>query len=156
MISYALFPTTIGECALAWSECGLTGVWFPEATPEATRVRIERRLSAATEADPPPKVAEAMARIAGLLETGRVDLADIDLDLDGIDGFERRVLEAARGIAPGATLTYGELATRPARWARPWPATASPSSSPATGCWPPAAASAAFPRPAAWKARRAC
>ena len=110
--SYAMFPTAIGECALAWSECGLTGVWFPEATPEATRVRIERRLSAATEADPPPKVAEAMARIAGLLETGRVDLADIDLDLDGIDGFERRVLEAARGIAPGATLTYGELATR--------------------------------------------
>jgi methylated-DNA-[protein]-cysteine S-methyltransferase len=112
MTAYALFPTAIGECAVAWSERGLVGVWFPEATPQATRARIERRLPTAAETTPPPKVAEAMARIAGLLETGRVNLADIDLDMDGIEGFERQVLEAARGIAPGATLTYGELAVR--------------------------------------------
>jgi methylated-DNA-[protein]-cysteine S-methyltransferase len=32
--------------------------------------------------------------------------------MDGIDGFERRVLETARDIPPGATLTYGELAAK--------------------------------------------
>jgi methylated-DNA-[protein]-cysteine S-methyltransferase len=110
MTGYALFPTAIGECALAWSERGVAGVFFPEATPEATRKRIERRGYA--EAAPPPLVRQAMGRIQRLLEGGRDDLADIVLDMDGVEGFERQVLEAARGIPPGGTLTYGELAAR--------------------------------------------
>ena len=108
MNGYALFPTAIGECALAWSKHGVVGVWFPEAAPDATRQRIERRGHA--EGAPPAAIRAAMTRVQRLLEDGQEDLADVALDMDGIEGFERQVLEAARGIPPGATLTYGELA----------------------------------------------
>lgn len=107
---FALFPTAIGECALGWSERGVTRVWFPEGSPEATKARIERR--GFVEASPTGPVREAMTHIQRLLETGREDLTGVVLDMEGIEGFERAVLEAARGIPPGATLTYGELAAR--------------------------------------------
>jgi methylated-DNA-[protein]-cysteine S-methyltransferase len=110
--AFALFPTAIGPCALAWSEAGLTGVWFPEPTDEATRERIRRRLGDIPETEPPAAVRDSMARIAELLETGRADLTTIALDMEGIEAFERRVLEAAREIRPGATATYGELAAK--------------------------------------------
>ncbi len=110
MNGYALFPTAIGECALAWSDAGVVGVWFPEATPDATRQRIERR--GHVEATPPAAIRAAMTRVQRLLEDGCEDLADVTLDMDGIEVFERQVLEAARAIPPGATLTYGELAKR--------------------------------------------
>jgi methylated-DNA-[protein]-cysteine S-methyltransferase len=110
MTEYALFPTAIGECALAWSADGVVGVYFPEATPEATKRRIERR--GHVEATPPAAVRAAMTRVQRLLEDGREDLIDIELDMAGIERFERQVLEAARGIPPGATLTYGQLAAR--------------------------------------------
>lgn len=110
MTGYALFPTAIGECALAWSEAGVAGVWFPEATPERTRRRIERRGFA--EAPPPGPVRAAMTHVQQLLEDGKADLTGVVLDMDGIADFDRRVLAAARDIPPGATLTYGELAAR--------------------------------------------
>jgi methylated-DNA-[protein]-cysteine S-methyltransferase len=75
-------------------------------------VRVSRRLGDLAEIEPPPAVREAMARIAELFETGRADLDAIVLDMRGIEGFERRVLEAAREIGPGSTATYGELAAR--------------------------------------------
>ncbi len=110
MTGYALFPTAIGECAVAWSERGVAGVWFPEATTDATRRRIERRGWA--EATPPGPVRAAMTHVQQLLEDGREDLTGVALDMDGIEDFERRILEAAREIPPGTTLTYGELAAR--------------------------------------------
>ena len=42
---YALFATAIGECALAWSDVGLTGVWLPEARPGALRRKLAHRLA---------------------------------------------------------------------------------------------------------------
>ncbi len=43
---------------------------------------------------------------------GRGPCPDVPVDLAGIEGFTRRVLDAARGIPPGTTITYGELARR--------------------------------------------
>jgi methylated-DNA-[protein]-cysteine S-methyltransferase len=42
----------------------------------------------------------------------RVDLTFIQLDMDSLPQFHQRVYEIARSIPPGATLTYGEIATR--------------------------------------------
>jgi methylated-DNA-[protein]-cysteine S-methyltransferase len=106
---YALFPTAIGLCGLAWSERGLTRVVFPEPTEAATRARLSRG-GATAEADPPPPVAKAMAAIVALLESGRADLTAIDLDMAGIAPAEQAMLEAARRVPAGSTLTYGELA----------------------------------------------
>ncbi|HEY7852477.1 MAG TPA: methylated-DNA--[protein]-cysteine S-methyltransferase [Caulobacteraceae bacterium] len=110
MTGYALFPTAIGECAVAWRERGLVGVYFPEVSEAATRQRIERRWPGAAPAAPPPAVAEAIAAITALLVNGRSDLTWIEIDMEGIDAFERQILDAARRIPPGTTRTYGELA----------------------------------------------
>lgn len=112
MTAFALFPTALGDCALAWSEHGVLGVWFPEPSEAATRARIRRRWPDAAETSPPAAVAEAMAAIARLLESGREDLTGVGLDMSGVEGFERQVLEEARRIPAGQTLTYGELAAR--------------------------------------------
>lgn len=105
---YALFPTAIGLCGLAWSERGITRVVFPEPTEAATRARLTR--AGAIEADPPPAIAQAMAAIASLLESGQADLTAIDLDMEGLAPPEQAMLKAARRIPAGSTLTYGELA----------------------------------------------
>ncbi len=40
------------------------------------------------------------------------DLRDIALDLDGVPAFHRGVYDIARGIPPGQTITYGDIAKR--------------------------------------------
>ena len=112
MFAFSLFPTKLGDCGLAWTEDGVVGVWFPEATPDATRARIRKRIPGADETTPPPAIAAVAAEITRLLETGRADLSGAPLDMSGIEDFERRVLEEARKIPAGETLTYGELAAR--------------------------------------------
>jgi methylated-DNA-[protein]-cysteine S-methyltransferase len=107
---YALFPTAIGVCGLAWSEAGVIAVCFPERTGAATAARLSRRAPDLDEAEPPPAIAEAIGAITALLEDGRTDLQAIVLDMDGIERSGRPILEAARLIPPGATMTYGELA----------------------------------------------
>jgi methylated-DNA-[protein]-cysteine S-methyltransferase len=109
---YALFPTAIGVCGLTWSERGVSRVVFPESSEAATRARLTRRDPDLTEAAPPPVIAEAIAAITALLECGRADLSAIALDMDGVDVQERAILEAARTVPPGSTVTYGELAAR--------------------------------------------
>jgi len=111
MTGYALFPTAIGVCGLAWSERGVRRVCFPEGSEAATRARLART-DGATELPPPAHIVEAIAAITQLLESGRADLSPIVLDLDDIEGFERQILELARAIPPGETVTYGQLAAR--------------------------------------------
>ena len=50
------------------------------------------------------------ARVAGYFRGGRDDFLDVELDLDGATPFERAVTAALRHVAPGETVTYGELA----------------------------------------------
>jgi methylated-DNA-[protein]-cysteine S-methyltransferase len=104
----ALFDTAIGRVGVAWSEAGLTRVAFPEAGDAATLARLER--GGAVLADPPAPVRAAMDAIAGLLASGRGDLTGIALDLAG--ALEPGILDAARAIPAGETVTYGELAAR--------------------------------------------
>src|SRR4051812_46229243 len=109
---FALFDTAIGSCAVAWGERGIVGVQLPEGRDAATRARVMQRFPTAREASPPPKVRDALDHIAALLRGEARDLSAVALDMDGVPPFHRRVYEAARTIAPGATLSYGELATR--------------------------------------------
>lgn len=112
MPSWTLFDTAIGRCGVAWSERGLVGVQLPEADEAATRARMERRWPGAESWHPPEQAATAMREIAGLLAGARTDLRGIPLDSEGVPPFHLRVYELARGIPPGATLTYGEIAER--------------------------------------------
>lgn len=109
---FSLFDTTIGSCGIAWGERGLVGVQLPEVDEARTRARMLRRFPGAAELAAPPDVRAAADRIAALLRGERDDLRDVVLDMSGVPPFERRVYECVRGIEPGATLTYGEVAER--------------------------------------------
>lgn len=50
--------------------------------------------------------------VVALLRGERTDLAFVPLDLNGLPEFHQRVYEVARTIPAGATMTYGEVATR--------------------------------------------
>jgi methylated-DNA-[protein]-cysteine S-methyltransferase len=110
--SFALFDTPIGPCGIAWGARGICGVQLPEASEARSRARLMRRYPHAREASPPQQVRHAIEAIAALLAGQPTELSAIALDMDGVPEFDRRVYEAARKIAPGRTLSYGELAAR--------------------------------------------
>lgn len=107
---FALFATAIGACGIAWGPRGIVGVQLPEAEEGATRARMARRFPALLECEPPPDVQRAIASVRALLDGEARDLMEIELDLEGISDFHRRVYAIARRIPPGRTRTYGEIA----------------------------------------------
>lgn len=108
---FALFPTAIGVCALAWGPQGLVGVQLPEERGEAaTRARMRRRFPDLEEAPPSQRAQHAIAGVQALLEGATDDLCDIELDMRGVSEFHQRVYAIARRIPPGQTRTYGEVA----------------------------------------------
>ena len=111
-ITFALFDTAIGRCAIIWSARGVAGVGFPEGSEQATRRRIARRHPSAREAPPPRNVERVIDGIVALLAGEPRDLSSVRIDTEGMPEFNRRVYEIARSVPPGATLSYGEVAER--------------------------------------------
>src|SRR5262245_15595164 len=109
---FTLFDTPIGQCGIAWGAKGLVAVQLPERSERATRARILRLVPGVREAPPPPDVQVVLDGIRALLRGQPVDLSGIALDMSRVPDFDRRVYEVARTIPPGATLSYGEIASR--------------------------------------------
>ena len=61
---------------------------------------------------PPPSNAITASTARWMSGGGRVDLAFVPIDMDGLPAFHQRVYDVARSIPPGATLTYGAIATQ--------------------------------------------
>jgi methylated-DNA-[protein]-cysteine S-methyltransferase len=111
-VSYALFETEVGVCAVAWGDAGIVGTWLPGASPAATRRAVLRRHPAAVVVEPPDGVATAIRDISRLLAGDDVDLLDVELDMTGVPEFQQVVYSVARSLPRGVTMTYGELAVR--------------------------------------------
>jgi methylated-DNA-[protein]-cysteine S-methyltransferase len=94
------FATAIGRCSVAWSGRGIT------------RIRLPRVAEGPVEEAPPPDVRRAIEAMQRLLSGVHQDLGFVELDLDGVAPFHRRIYEIARRIPPGETLTYGDVAAR--------------------------------------------
>jgi len=109
---FALFDTAVGRCGVAWSPRGLLALQLPEGREQDTRSRLLAQVPGAREASPPSFVQQALREIAALLAGEARDLRSIPLDMERIPPFHQRVYEAARGIDPGTTMSYGELAAR--------------------------------------------
>jgi methylated-DNA-[protein]-cysteine S-methyltransferase len=109
-LGFAIFDTALGSCGIAWSERGICGVQLPEASAQATRARVRRRLGSVAEAPPADSILEAIAGVQGLLRGEPQDLTDVVLDSTGVADFARRVYVITRRIPPGSTRTYGEVA----------------------------------------------
>lgn len=111
-IGFTLFDTSIGTCAIVWSERGVCGFHLPHADPVRMRARVTQRFAGVRESEPPPVVQAAIDDVIALLRGEAVDLSGVPLDLDRVPDFNRRVYAVARAIPPGRTLTYGEVAER--------------------------------------------
>lgn len=106
-----LFDTAVGRCGIAWTAAGeVQAVQLPEADDARTLARMRRRCGDAPEAIPPQAITQVVGRLRAALAGTRDDLLDVPLDWDGVPPFHRRVYEAARRIAPGSVVTYGEMA----------------------------------------------
>jgi methylated-DNA-[protein]-cysteine S-methyltransferase len=107
-----LFETALGFCGIAWNDRGIMALQLPEGTGARTRARLIRRSPGTQEAPPPTHVKAAINAIVELLGGEARDLSAIALDMADIPEFDRRVYEIARTIAPGETLSYGDVARR--------------------------------------------
>ncbi|HEY8048440.1 MAG TPA: methylated-DNA--[protein]-cysteine S-methyltransferase [Ramlibacter sp.] len=107
---WCVFDTAIGACGIAWSGDAIVACQLPEADRDATARRMLRQNLASTQLPPPGWVARVIERVQSLLAGAHDDLADVPLDMQALPDFNRRVYEATRAIAPGRTLTYGQVA----------------------------------------------
>lgn len=98
------FLTALGACGIEWSARGVTRVRLPGDPAIAALPPLHP--------DAPRWVTEAVDAMGRLLAGQAVDLSGIPVDLSGLPPFTRRALEAAREVPPGATATYGALASR--------------------------------------------
>jgi O-6-methylguanine DNA methyltransferase len=111
-VSFTVFDTAIGRCAIAWGGRGIAYVQLPEADEPKTRARVRQRFPHAREAAPPTEVERARDCIVAYLRGERRDLSSVLLDMGLVPPFHRRVYEAVRSIPQSATMTYGALAAR--------------------------------------------
>lgn len=107
---FALFDTALGVCGICWGAAALFGVQLPDDGPQGTRDRMQRRFPGLAELAPPHWVAQIQARVQALLSGQADSLLDVPLDMTDVPPFHQRVYMVARAIAPGRTLTYGEVA----------------------------------------------
>ena len=124
LLGYTLFDTPVGRCGLAWREGALAAAQLPERDDPRTLTRLLGHLPegpgtviSALPAQTPEPQWTALARSAvdqlrALLSGGSERLADLPLDMSGVPTFNQRVYALIRGLPPGATLTYGEIARR--------------------------------------------
>jgi len=109
---YAVFDTAIGPCAIAWSGDAIVGTQLPEADERATHARMRKRFPSAAETAPPESMSPAVEAIRALLRGEPHDANALKLDMRSVPEFDQRVYAIAREIAPGTTLSYGDIAAR--------------------------------------------
>lgn len=109
---FTLFDTPIGRCGLLWNANGIAGLQLPERNDGETQARLLRLAPDAVAAEPPQPVRQAIEQIVALLRGEKRDLSAIALDMARVPAFHRAVYEFSRGIPPGRTLSYGEIAAR--------------------------------------------
>jgi len=108
---FSLFPTPLGDCAIAWDNNMIVGTHLPERTSAVTAQRFAARTKA-SEGTPTPYVQRAITSITALLEGEKTDLSYIACDFSQLETFAAKVYNATRAIPPGQTLTYGDIATQ--------------------------------------------
>ena len=107
---FHLFDTAFGVAGLAWRGGRVAAVAFPQEDVAAVAADLNKRAKGASEAPPPPAVAEICDAVADLFAGGDPDFSDIDVDDDGAPPFDRDVWRLARAIPLGETRSYGDLA----------------------------------------------
>lgn len=110
VLAFALFDTAVGRCGIAWSDnSDIVRFQLPERNDAATWSRLTGT-STVQEDAMPDRIAAIADGVCAHLNGKLDDLRWVPLDLTGIPEFDRAVYGVARSIAPGSTLTYGQVA----------------------------------------------
>jgi len=115
-LALAVLDSTLGPVHVAASADGIHGLEL-RTTPEAFAASVARRTGRTTQ-----PIAEADRATRTMVHRLEVELAEhlagarqafsVPVVLEGLSGWDRRVLEGVRTIPHGATAGYGELARR--------------------------------------------
>ena len=108
-IRFAIGHCSLGALVAARSGRGLCAILLGDE-PEPLIADLEHRYPGATDAQHDPELADALDRVATLIENPAAELG-LPLDLRGSD-FMHEVWQALRDIPAGATASYGEVARR--------------------------------------------
>jgi AraC family transcriptional regulator, regulatory protein of adaptative response / methylated-DNA-[protein]-cysteine methyltransferase len=108
-IRFAVGRCSLGALLVARSERGLCAILLGDG-PAPLIADVERRYPGAVDAGHDPELADALSRVATLIENPAAELG-LPLDLHGSD-FMREVWQALRDIPAGATASYGDVARR--------------------------------------------
>jgi methylated-DNA-[protein]-cysteine S-methyltransferase len=109
---FALFDTPIGPCGIVWRGTAVVGMQLPEGSGATARARLQRRHPTAREAPVPDHIQPVIGAVTALLRGEKRDLSDIPVDLTDLSPFQQRLYKTLRTVPPGATISYGELASR--------------------------------------------
>ena len=113
-----IFDTPLGFFAIGWSDAGLSRLILPEPDFSSALRRLSGRNGGAAapdlveEAALPAEIAQLVAAIRRYASGEKVDFSGVPVDLSDADDFRRAIYDAARGLAQGEAVTYGELARR--------------------------------------------
>lgn len=99
---HARFPTSLGDCAIAWHNAGLTAFFLPGSE--------EKLPPLADVAAPPPWVAAIIVQVQRHLAGDPQDFSEAHYDFERVPEFHRAVLRATLGVKSGHTATYGAIA----------------------------------------------
>ncbi|MBD9374139.1 methylated-DNA--[protein]-cysteine S-methyltransferase [Rhizobium sp. ARZ01] len=109
-VSYLVFETAGGHCAIAWNDAGVVRFQLPGQDADTTRRLLQHRLPSAEPAEPPPAIAAAVAAIDRYFSGKEVDLTGVPVDLTGQSPFFKAIYDAVRQVRWGEIITYGALA----------------------------------------------
>jgi len=108
-IRFAIRSCSLGGILVAASRKGVCAILFGD-DPDALARELQRRFPGAELIGADPEFERLAARAIGCVESPSDDLC-LPLDIRGT-AFQRQVWTALRGIAPGTTATYAEIARR--------------------------------------------
>ena len=107
---YALFPTVLGTCGIAWNQIGLTGFQLPDAAAETAAARLTARGSDPRVGQPPPGVEAVIASVQQHFRGELQDFAEVELDWSQVSHFQRTVYIETQTIKAGFKRSYGDIA----------------------------------------------
>lgn len=108
-IRYGVGESSLGSVLVAQGNGGICAILLGD-DPDALVRELRTRFPVADLCGSDSELAEVVARVVELIERPKTRV-DLPLDLRGT-AFQRRVWQALRGIPPGATASYSDVAAR--------------------------------------------
>ena len=108
--AYLVFDTALGRCGIAWRGGRVVATCLPETDDGRVVAALRRRAPDLEPGVPPPAIAAGIDAVRRLLDGAAERIDFLDLDLDRVPEFDRRVYAVTVGIPPGETRTYGQVA----------------------------------------------